>query len=331
MFGDPLVSALTLLAEEATRQRSIPLHIKKITFRVGASKPMKSEAAADEPLKTYDLAKTETTSSNKPFDLCSKKPIKAMDSASEGSSSSNLCLSPKKMSNFNANDALEEEASSEKRPTIFMNSAIAGAEPANFEEDDHVMRMKKGKGLKRTRETLIDDDAIDGEWVPGESSSSKTKKKQKKSVTRPQAVEVEVEAEPSVLPQEFMDRINEMGGTEITLVFSKVLYTTDLTKQANRLLMSFRKIKNAAFLREGELQEIKAKMEVPLIQPSLELTNITLTLWDMAKSNGTTNYYYALITNWKKVVDANELKENDKVEVWSFRVQEELHLALVKV
>ncbi|KAK7266267.1 hypothetical protein RIF29_18909 [Crotalaria pallida] len=179
------------------------------------------------------------------------------------------------------------------------------------EDDDHVLRMKKGKGLKRMRETFIDD-AVDGEWVPGESSSSsKTKKKQKKSA-HPQAV---VEAEPSVLPQEFMDRINEMGGTEITLVFFKVLYPTDLTKQANRLLMPLRKIKNAGFLREGELQELKAKMEVPLIQPSLELTKLTLTLWDMSKENGTANYYYALITNWKKVVDANQLKEGDLVQL----------------
>ncbi|KAK7281607.1 hypothetical protein RIF29_09748 [Crotalaria pallida] len=236
------------------------------------------------------------------------------------------CNITEEMSNFNANDVLKEEAPLEKLAT-FLNSAIVGAEPANFQEDDHVMTMKKGKDLKRTRETLIDD-AVDGEWVPSESSSSKTKKKQKK-LARPQAVQVEVE--PSILPQEFMDRINEMGGIEITLVFSKVLHTTDLTKQTNRLLMSFRKIKNIGFLQEGELQELKAKMQVPLIQPSLELTNITLTLWDMAKSNGTTNYYYALIKNWKKVVDANQFKENDKVVVWSFRVQEELHLALVKV
>ncbi|KAK7243072.1 hypothetical protein RIF29_37856 [Crotalaria pallida] len=108
-----------------------------------------------------------------------------------------------------------------------------------------------------------------------------------------------------------------MGGTEITLVFSKVLYTTDLTKHANRLLMPLKKIKNACFLREGELQELKAKMEVPLIQPSLELTNLTLTLWDMSKENGTTNYHYALITNWKKVVDANQLKEGDLVQLLS--------------
>ncbi|KAK7281606.1 hypothetical protein RIF29_09747 [Crotalaria pallida] len=194
MFGDPLVSALTLLAEEATRERSIPLHIKKITFRVGARKPIKSDVVADddEALKSYDLAKAETNSSNKPIDLCSKKPIKVMDSASEGSTSSNLVLSPKEMSNFNANDVLKEEAPLEK-PATFMNSAIVGAELANFQEDDHVMRMKKGKDLKRTRETLMDD-AVDGECVPGESSSLKTKKKQKK-LARPQAVEVEVEVE----------------------------------------------------------------------------------------------------------------------------------------
>ncbi|KAK7266677.1 hypothetical protein RIF29_19327 [Crotalaria pallida] len=355
VFGDPLCSALTMLAEEAITEyqqqqhnTSIPSRIKKITFRVGPKKSTKSAAftalatvAADQLLKIHNLHKAETSHFKKPIDLCSKKPNEFLPSAFEGSSTSipshikkitfhvgrkknavddeeafkaetSGSKKPIKVMDSDANDVVKEEASSSKKP--IMGSAIVGAEPANFEEDDHVLRMKKGKGLKRTHETFISD-AVDAEWFPGESSSSNTKKKQKKS-GHPQ------EAEPSVLSQEFVDKINEMGGTEITLVFSKVLYTTDLTKQANRLLMPLRKIKNAGFLREGELQELKEKMQVPLIQPSLEVTTLTLTLWDMSKENGTTNYYYALITNWKKVVDANQLKEGDLVQALEMAKEE---------
>ncbi|KAK7243071.1 hypothetical protein RIF29_37855 [Crotalaria pallida] len=106
---------------------SIPSHIiKKITFYLGR--------------KRNDVAD----------DFSSNKPIKVMGSASEGSSSSSsLHLPPKKKLKLNANDVLKEEASSEK-PITFMDSEIVGAEHADFEENDHVLRMKKGKGLKRT-------------------------------------------------------------------------------------------------------------------------------------------------------------------------------------
>ncbi|KAK7289693.1 hypothetical protein RIF29_03539 [Crotalaria pallida] len=140
-------------------------------------KPTKNSAAADdnEALRSYDFAKAETSGSMKPIDLDSMESIDSMDSAY----GSNRHLPPKKRLKFIANNVLKEEASSEK-PITFMGSAIERVEHTDFKEDDRVLRMKKGKGLKRTRGTFINDaenaDVVDDqEWVPGESSKTKEK------------------------------------------------------------------------------------------------------------------------------------------------------------
>ncbi|OIW21705.1 hypothetical protein TanjilG_08325 [Lupinus angustifolius] len=96
--------------------------------------------------------------------------------------------------------------------------------------------------------------------------------------------------------------------------------------------MPLRQIKNLGFLREGELETLghKKGISVTLIQPSLNLTKLTLVRWDMRKENGTNSSNYVLRSSWMNVVNSNQLEEGDKVQVWSFRVQEELHIALVK-
>ncbi|KAK7273872.1 hypothetical protein RIF29_14936 [Crotalaria pallida] len=174
---------------------------------------------------------------------------------------------------------------------------------------------------------------VDQEWVPGESSE--TKKKRKKSVlTKEQLQQLDqviVEA-PTVLPHELIIRINEMGGNKNTLVTTKYLYKTNLSTQHMRLSMPLKQIKNAGYLREGEKQVLeRGIISVVLLQPSLELTNLVLAKWD-AKTNhdGSHNACYILRTNWMDVVKANDLQKYGVVQVWSFRVQEKLHMALVK-
>ncbi|KAK7266675.1 hypothetical protein RIF29_19325 [Crotalaria pallida] len=86
-------------------------------------KATNSVASQNEQWTTVTTRRKAHTSSNKPTDLCSKKSIKVMDSASEGSLSSNSRVFRKKMSNFNTNDVLKEEASSEK-PITFMDTTL---------------------------------------------------------------------------------------------------------------------------------------------------------------------------------------------------------------
>ncbi|KAK7244525.1 hypothetical protein RIF29_39348 [Crotalaria pallida] len=346
--SDTQWDALNMLAEEATKEyyqrqqqirRSSISNVKKMTkIHQALMKPTKNSVDVDdEALKRYDFAKAETSGSKKPIDLDSKEPIiKSIDYASEGS---NLHLPPKKrVLKFIANYVLKEEASSEK-PITFMGSAIEEAEHTDLKEDDRVLRMKKGKGLKRTCETFINDaenaDVVDDqEWVPGESSKTKEKRK-KTELTKEQLqlLDQAIAEAPTVLPQEFINRINEIGGTEITLVITKYLYITDLSPQHMRLSMPLKQIKNAGFLREGEKQVLERDtIPVVLLQPSLEPTNLVLAKWyAKAKHDGSRNACYILRTNWMDVVRANDLQKYGVVQVWSFRVQENLHMALVKL
>ena len=76
-----------------------------------------------------------------------------------------------------------------------------------------------------------------------------------------------------------------------------------------------------------ELQKLQTEgsITVQMIWPSPEIKNIVLTRWNMR------NTVFALRKYWNDVVKVHELKAKDEVQVWSFRVQGQLHLALVKV
>ena len=133
--------------------------------------------------------------------------------------------------------------------------------------------------------------------------------------------------EPAELPERFKNRINEIGGTDITLLIQKSLEKTDVSARHSRLLMPREQMRNPDFLLNTELQKLQteASITVPMIWPSLEIKNIVLTKWNMRK------IVFVLRKYWNDVVKFHELKANHEVQVWSFRVQGQLHLALVKV
>lgn len=271
-----------------------------------------------------------------PKEDASKKPIRFLDYAFEGASSSS-----------NKNHIVE----------------------TNSKEHDHVPKLKKKTGLKRPQiqwvpvpddeenfevldeewvldneenveafdqEWISDDgenvDALDKEWAPNESLKKKRKRSkgggssERHNPTQPLSTSATTDTTLE-LPQEFKNKISELGGTDITLIIQKSLFPTDLNPNHNRLSIPLNQIKNGDFLREAD----KNAIEVPLIQPSLELTRVTLAKWDMRKPSGSVNSSYVLRSTWLKVAKANQLKPDDVVQVWSFRVHDKLHLALVKV
>ena len=140
------------------------------------------------------------------------------------------------------------------------------------------------------------------------------------------------EQQTRALPEELMNRITEMGGTELTLIIQKRLFKTDLSKQHSRLSMPLKKLRNADFLREREALALLngEPMIVPLLLPSMLLQDIALALWDIEQASGRTSSVYLLKKSWNKVVEACQLNKGDIVQVWSFRFQEKLHMALVK-
>ncbi|KAI4356453.1 hypothetical protein L6164_000475 [Bauhinia variegata] len=188
--------------------------------------------------------------------------------------------------------------------------------------------------LKLKRSIVVDDDEED-DWVSSSSTKAKNESIPTTSNSNPR-LNRQSQLPPPPLAKEFMmKKINELGGTEITLLIQKSLFWTDLSQQHNRLSMPIKQMKtDETFLREFELQLLEIKenryeMIVPLLQPSsLKVweSEIILARWKMNNIS-----MYILRGTWFRMAKANDLKKNDVVQVWSFRVEGQLWIALIKL
>ncbi|KAK1361384.1 hypothetical protein POM88_045858 [Heracleum sosnowskyi] len=138
------------------------------------------------------------------------------------------------------------------------------------------------------------------------------------------------------LKPEFLNRIQNMGGTDIKLVIEKDLFDSDIAQRENRFSIPLNQVREDAqdFLTEDEKNTLEKRternrvftLEVPLIEPNLQMTVIKLRKWKMKKV-----YLYLLSGKWYQIARRNVLEEGNTMQVWSFRVQEQLHLALVNL
>ncbi|XP_068316277.1 B3 domain-containing protein At1g05920-like [Pyrus communis] len=127
------------------------------------------------------------------------------------------------------------------------------------------------------------------------------------------------------LPEEFKREIERLGGTKVELVIEKQFTKTDLSS-GNRMSMPLNQIVSISFLEDEDMEMLEngETMTVRLIDPGLVQGDINLRRLEMGK-----NLIYALRTQWGDVARKNKLKAADLVQVWSFRVNRALHLALV--
>ncbi|KAK3039595.1 hypothetical protein RJ639_029294 [Escallonia herrerae] len=135
---------------------------------------------------------------------------------------------------------------------------------------------------------------------------------------------------PLGLPQKFKKLIGDMGGSdsEAVLVIQKKLFKTDVSKIHGRLSMPVSQT-STEFLTAEETRALNSKREVAveLIEPmTLAKRGLKLTKWEMGK-NGT----YNLLRNWNSVLVENGLEKGMVVQLWAFRVDSVLHIALVVV
>ncbi|EYU19176.1 hypothetical protein MIMGU_mgv1a021365mg, partial [Erythranthe guttata] len=150
---------------------------------------------------------------------------------------------------------------------------------------------------------------------------------------------------PPPLPEEYKMVIQEIGrGRNITeemkLVIQKGLFETDLAKANNRLSIPFTQVLDHSFLTDEETHFLTTRdgnnkmkfKEVTIIEPSLERDKVKLSRWDMNKANGkNTSSNYVINGAWRHVAERNNLKPGNVVQLWSFRIDHELYLALVKI
>ncbi|XP_021624433.1 putative B3 domain-containing protein At2g27410 [Manihot esculenta] len=130
---------------------------------------------------------------------------------------------------------------------------------------------------------------------------------------------------PPELPSEWMNKIEKKGGVDVKLVIMKQMFPTDLNPHHDRLSIPFRQIRNE-FLTEDEKTKLieQKSITVKLMEPCGSESELYLRQWNLKNTS-----CYALTTRWKQVI--KEFKQNDIIQLWSFRVQGELQLALIKV
>ncbi|KAL6328370.1 hypothetical protein AAG906_034514 [Vitis piasezkii] len=139
------------------------------------------------------------------------------------------------------------------------------------------------------------------------------------------------------LPVILRNRIRALGGSDVTFVIQKPLFKTDVSSGHNRLSIPLNQVQQS-FLTPEESERLNsggngkkcAAMEVMLIEPSLHRETISLRKWNMKKASGNSTSMYVLVTNWKSVTERNSMKEDETVQLWSFRIKSKLGFALVK-
>ncbi|KAM0024038.1 putative transcription factor B3-Domain family [Helianthus debilis subsp. tardiflorus] len=126
---------------------------------------------------------------------------------------------------------------------------------------------------------------------------------------------------------EIEDFIRSIGGSEVKLVIEKMLTKSDCEKSQGRLLIPTLQVKNHGFLWMDEEDKLgnKESISVEVFDPERRKLTLNLVQWKMTKKT------YALKTNWKKLVITNGLKESMVIRVLSFRLDQKLCFAVVRV
>ncbi|GLT31712.1 hypothetical protein SLA2020_064290 [Shorea laevis] len=132
--------------------------------------------------------------------------------------------------------------------------------------------------------------------------------------------------------------IEGYDGRDPELVMQKRLLHSDLDPNQNRLLIPWRRYNNLNFLTHDELRRMEKFREshykdpeddlrVLLVEPCLEETQLSLRKWCSFGNH----VEYFLTKGWWSVVERNELKVGDAVQLWNFGRFNQLCFALVIV
>lgn len=200
-------------------------------------------------------------------------------------------------------------------------STDQAGEEKEKDADKKLIEKKKKKSTNRKRCFESDD--------KNEEEMGKKKKKRPK-IKRLNFRELGLDPAPDY-SAELKSIIGQEGDSDIKLVVMKQLFPTDISAHHERLLISWKKMKDREnFLTDEEKRKIRneGSIKVKLIEPDLKtIRNLLLRQWDMNSS------IYALNSGWKDVLRSNHkvLTKNAIVQLYSFRRQGNLWLVLKKI
>lgn len=149
---------------------------------------------------------------------------------------------------------------------------------------------------------------------------------------------------PPDMPMDFNNRILQLAGpdaiiSEKKLLIQKKLTMSDVAKNQNRISIPTKQVKDVKFLTDDEERLLSShdgknvgSLNVMMIEPSLETSQVNFRMWEMEKGNGCkSSISYVITKTWNKITERNKLKEGMTVQVWTFRINKILWLALVKL
>ncbi|GAU40009.1 hypothetical protein TSUD_258010 [Trifolium subterraneum] len=149
----------------------------------------------------------------------------------------------------------------------------------------------------------------------------------------------EVQEEQPDLPLAFREKIEQMEGNDVKLVIQKRLTMTDVTRNNGRLSIPIgKKIEKSSLLTQEEgmyLDYVPQKkgtrkldgMSVSMLDTNLKLwDDMCFKKWKMGKSE-----VYNITGGWFKLVVENHLEPDQKIQLWSFKRDNHLNFALVKL
>ncbi|CAN0890835.1 B3 domain-containing protein At3g25182 [Linum grandiflorum] len=126
-------------------------------------------------------------------------------------------------------------------------------------------------------------------------------------------------------------------------MIQKHLFRTDLEPNEGRFSIPQNKMCKGVLTKEeeewlatarGEKNEVLG-MEVKMVDPELKVGKIILKHWGMRKPSGKVSSIYLLAKYWNDVVKEHGFKEGEEVQLWGFRMGEEvpgkLGLVLVRL
>ncbi|XP_027358639.1 putative B3 domain-containing protein At2g27410 [Abrus precatorius] len=214
----------------------------------------------------------------------------------------------------------------------FLDVIISQDSPQLYNEEEMIQVMKLYKFLPRVRTR--------SETVNTKKTTKKRCRKnedvaeEKRVTKKPKDTIIPHHGPSPNLPENFKNGIIELNGYDIKFLMHKKLFLSDLSSNSNRLSMPLTEFmcdfltedeKSTLGEREGRKGRIRG-LEVTVLDPCLREFTLLLKKWTMK-----TTSIYNLVKNWKDVVSVNKLKEDDELQIWSFRVQSKLYFLLNKL
>ncbi|KAL2476149.1 Uncharacterized protein Adt_36885 [Abeliophyllum distichum] len=149
---------------------------------------------------------------------------------------------------------------------------------------------------------------------------------------------------PPPLPEEFRNAIQELAeGRNISaemLVLQKGLYNSDVDRHQSRFSIP-RNSMIGDFLKDEEKANLLRRlgngrlepMRVSIIDPLLIKDTVDLRRWPMKKDSGNESVSYMITGNWTEILKRNNFESGcgTVVQLWSFRIEEELCFCLVRL